>query len=104
LLAPGIFDTQTIAPYPSAVIGKSPGGDVRYGLTAWLECDTPETGCATISSPGAFGFTPWLDRDVGYYAILGMQVGNNPLTHFGVSLEQELKPLIVQAVQGMGSH
>jgi CubicO group peptidase (beta-lactamase class C family) len=99
LLAPGIFDTQTITPYPNAVIGKTPGGNLRYGLTAWLECGTPETGCAVISSPGAFGFTPWLDRDAGYYAILGMQVRNNTETHFGAQLEQELKPLIVQALQ-----
>ena len=102
LLAPGIFDTQAVTPYPGAVIGKSPGGDLRYGLTAWLECSTPQTGCAAISSPGAFGFTPWLDRDAGYYAILGMQVGNNSATHFGPSLEQELKPLIVQALTQLG--
>jgi CubicO group peptidase (beta-lactamase class C family) len=99
LLAPQIFDTQAITPYPDAVIGKTPGGDVRYGLTAWLECSTPQTGCASISSPGAFGFTPWLDRDAGYYAILGMQVSNNSMTHFGTHLEQQLKPLIVQALQ-----
>jgi serine-type D-Ala-D-Ala carboxypeptidase/endopeptidase len=99
LLGAGIFDTQTITPYPNAVIGKTPGGPLRYGLTAWLECSTPETGCAVISSPGAFGFTPWLDRDAGYYAILGMQVANNTSTHFGAKLEQQLKPLIVQALQ-----
>jgi len=99
LLAPQIFDTQAIAPYPDAVIGKTPGGNLRYGLTAWLECSTPQTGCASISSPGAFGFTPWIDRDAGYYAILGMQVGNNSATHFGAQLEQELKPLIVQAME-----
>jgi D-alanyl-D-alanine-carboxypeptidase/D-alanyl-D-alanine-endopeptidase len=102
LLAPQIFDTQGVEPYPDAEIGKSPGGSLRYGLTAWLECSTPQTGCNSISSPGAFGFTPWLDRDAGYYAILGMQVGNNSATHFGASLEQELRPLIVQALQQMG--
>jgi serine-type D-Ala-D-Ala carboxypeptidase/endopeptidase len=104
LLAPGIFDTQTIDPYPGAVIGKSPaGGDLRYGLTAWLECSTPQTGCAVISSPGAFGFTPWLDRNAGYYAILGMQVSDNSATHFGAMLEQQLEPLIVQALAQEGN-
>jgi len=103
LLAPQIFDTQGVEPYPDAVIGKSPGGSLRYGLTAWLECSTPQTGCNSISSPGAFGFTPWLDRDAGYYAILGMQAGNNSATHFGANLEQQLKPLIVQALQQMGN-
>jgi CubicO group peptidase (beta-lactamase class C family) len=103
LLAPGIFDTQTIEPYPDATIGKSPGGNLRYGLTAWLECSTPQTGCHQISSPGAFGFTPWIDRDAGYYAILGMQDMNNYKTHFGGHLEQQLKPLIVQALQQAGN-
>jgi CubicO group peptidase (beta-lactamase class C family) len=102
LLAPQIFDTQTIEPYPDGVIGKSPAPSLRYGLTAWLECSTPQTGCHQISSPGAFGFTPWIDRDAGYYAILGMQDMTNFRTHFGGRLEQQLKPLIIQALQQTG--
>src|SRR5205814_469344 len=98
LLAPQIFDTQTIEPYPDVVIGSSPAPSLRYGLTAWLECNTPQTGCHQISSPGAFGFTPWIDRDAGYYAILGMQDMTNFRTHFGGQLEQQLKPLIVEAL------
>jgi CubicO group peptidase (beta-lactamase class C family) len=103
LLAPRIFDTQTIEPYPNVVIGTSPAPSLRYGLTAWLECSTPQTGCHQISSPGAFGFTPWIDRDAGYYAILGMQDMANFRTHFGGKLEQQLKPLIVQALQQAGN-
>jgi D-alanyl-D-alanine-carboxypeptidase/D-alanyl-D-alanine-endopeptidase len=103
LLAPQIFDTQSVEPYPDAGIGKSPGGNLRYGLTAWLDCSTPQTGCRQISSPGAFGFTPWIDRDAGYYAILGMQDMNNYKTHFGGHLEQQLAPLIVQALQQAGN-
>ena len=99
LLAPTLFDTQTVTPYPNAVIGTSPSETgVRYGLTAWLECSTPATGCSTISSPGVFGFTPWLDRSTGYYAILGMEDRDNRRTHFGADLEQQLKPLIVEAL------
>jgi serine-type D-Ala-D-Ala carboxypeptidase/endopeptidase len=102
LLAPGIFDTQTVEPYPGVVIGKSPAPNLRYGLTAWLDCSTPQTGCHQISSPGAFGFTPWIDRDAGYYAILGMQDMGSYKTHFGGHLEQQLAPLIVQALQQTG--
>jgi CubicO group peptidase (beta-lactamase class C family) len=103
LLASQIFNTQTIEPYPDVVIGTSPAPSLRYGLTAWLECNTPQTGCHQISSPGAFGFTPWIDRDAGYYAILGMQDMTNFRTHFGGQLEQQLKPLIVQALQQTGN-
>jgi CubicO group peptidase (beta-lactamase class C family) len=101
LLASGIFDTQAIAPYPAAIIGTTPSGlDARYGLTAWLECSTPASGCATISSPGAFGFTPWLDRSVGYYAILGMQFDDLQANRgIGTEIQRTLKPLIVDAIR-----
>jgi hypothetical protein len=99
LLAPALFDAQTIDPYPDAAIGNSPAeSDIRYGLTAWLECSTPATGCSRISSAGAFGFTPWVDREAGYYAILGMEDLRNRRTHFGAELEQQLEPLIVEAL------
>jgi CubicO group peptidase (beta-lactamase class C family) len=101
LLRPEIFDVQRIQPYPGAAIVTTPatsvGTGVRYGLTAWLECSTPATGCEVISSPGAFGFNPWLDRDVGYYAILGMRIPNDQVG-FVVDLKQQLKPLIAEAL------
>jgi serine-type D-Ala-D-Ala carboxypeptidase/endopeptidase len=70
---------------------------VRYGLAAWLECSTPATGCEVISSPGAFGFNPWLDREAGYYAILGMRIPNDRVG-FVVGLKTQLKPLIADAL------
>jgi serine-type D-Ala-D-Ala carboxypeptidase/endopeptidase len=100
LLAPDLFDEQARLQYPDAAIGKSPTQmNVRYGLTAWLECATPRDGCAVISSPGALGFTPWIDRKAGYYAILGMQFGQFVTNRgFGTQVEQKLQPLIVQAM------
>lgn len=100
LLSPDIFDAQAIDPYPEAVIGTSPSVlSARYGLTAWLECATPATGCASISSPGAFGFTPWLDRDAGYYAILGMEIDDLRADRgIGTQIQQTLKPLIAEAI------
>ncbi|MBB6092241.1 CubicO group peptidase (beta-lactamase class C family) [Povalibacter uvarum] len=105
LMQPTLFDLQNREPYPDVVIGQSPavgnGFAFRYGLTAWLECSTPATGCADFSSPGAFGFTPWIDRQSGYFAILGMELRNNSsgIVSFAVSLEQQLKPLIAEAVR-----
>ena len=100
LMGAEIFDTQTIQPYPDVVIGSSPSGlNARYGLTAWLECSTPTTGCTSISSPGAFGFTPWLDRAAGYYAILGMQLDDLRADRgIGPVIQQTLKPLIADAM------
>ena len=60
----------------------------------------PALNCAVLSSPGAFGFTPWFDRDAGYYAILGMEVDSQAgIVAFAVNLAQELKPLIRSALQ-----
>ncbi|MDY6946522.1 MAG: serine hydrolase domain-containing protein [Pseudomonadota bacterium] len=102
LLAPEIFDTQAIEPYPNVIIGSTPSAlHARYGLTAWLECATPATGCSSISSPGAFGFTPWLDRSSGYYAILGMELDDlRAARGLGPQIQQALKPLIAGAVAG----
>jgi hypothetical protein len=84
------------------IIGSTPSAlYARYGLTAWLECATPATGCSTISSPGAFGFTPWLDRSSGYYAILGMELDDLRADRgLGPQIQQGLKPLIATAVAG----
>ena len=104
LIDAGLFDAQGREPYPDVVIGNSPMSalayDFRYGLTAWLECTTPATGCNMLSSPGAFGWTPWIDRDGGYYAIIGMEVADarEGVVNFSVSLAQQLKPAIRRAL------
>jgi len=99
-----LFTDQAKTPYPSAVIGESPmqqaGYPYLYGLTAWLECDTPATGCQVISSPGAFGFTPWIDRDAGYYAIIGTlnTTSSGKVVKASVDTAQQLKPAIRAAL------
>lgn len=104
LLEPQLFDVQTIEPYPNAVVGSTPRPQLtdssHYGLTAWLECSTPAAGCDQLSSPGAFGFTPWLDREAGYFAILGMELdrSDSGVVGFAIELKQALAPLIVEAL------
>jgi CubicO group peptidase (beta-lactamase class C family) len=104
LIGAPLFDAQSTEPYPEAVIGNSPAGsiglDFHYGLAAWLECPPPAVKCGVLSSPGAFGFTPWVDRDGGYYAILAMEVpeSQSGVIGFSVRLEQDLKPLIRAAL------
>jgi serine-type D-Ala-D-Ala carboxypeptidase/endopeptidase len=95
LIPSDLFDEQSKMPYPDVVIGNVPPSapeSIRYGLSAWLECATPAEGCQKMSSPGAFGFTPWIDRAHGYYAILGMEYES--AQGFGFRTEQKLQPLI----------
>lgn len=105
LISASLFDAQATEPYPGAVIGNSPavnaGFDATYGLANWLECASPAVNCAVQSSPGAFGFTPWVDRGGGYYAIIAMEVTESQagVVAFSVQLEQELKPLIRAALR-----
>ncbi|MBA3880925.1 MAG: serine hydrolase [Sphingobium sp.] len=73
-------------------------GEWHYALAAWRECDDRpfSTRCASqrlLSSPGAFGWTPWVDYDRGYWGLIAMEEGFTGSTA-GVGLEQELQPLI----------
>jgi serine-type D-Ala-D-Ala carboxypeptidase/endopeptidase len=104
LIGAALFDAQSTEPYPDAVIGNSPavnaGFSAKYGLANWLECTSPAVNCQVQSSPGAFGFTPWVDRDGGYYAMIAMEVTESQagIVAFSVQLEQQLKPLIRAAL------
>lgn len=73
-------------------------GDWQYALGSFLECDKPEfdESCAAeaiYSSPGAFGWTPWIDRNAGYWGIVARR-GDLQTGGIGVGLAQILQPLI----------
>lgn len=101
---PALFDEQAREPFPGVAIGSTPLSDHRYGLASWLLCDTPGEGCAALASPGAFGFTPWFDRDAGYYAILGMELARDDTgaVQFATAMMRELQPLIAAAIAAGG--
>ena len=82
------------------------GFDWHYGLGFWKECDsdTYQTECddsPIISSPGAFGFTPWIDFENGYWGIVAIEnFGANGLEPSAVSveLEQDIQRLMEDAL------
>jgi hypothetical protein len=41
----------------------------HYSIAHWVE-DDPTRGDGTFSSPGAFGFDPWIDADKHYYGVI----------------------------------
>lgn len=55
----------------------SPGPDDEtwhYALGHWME-DDPDRGDGSFSSPGAFGFYPWVDADRSLYGIVARAAG-----------------------------
>lgn len=79
-------------------------GQWLYAFGAWRECDdTPfSTACTNqpiLSSPGAFGWTPWVDFNRGYWGLIATQAGFSGSVE-SVRLEQELQPLITAALLG----
>jgi hypothetical protein len=44
----------------------------HYSIGHWVE-DDPRTGDGAFSSPGAFGFYPWISADRQYYGIVGRE-------------------------------
>lgn len=90
----------------SSVFGHKPAGvesiDWHYGFGFWKECDEMSYTSAcdvnpTISSPGAFGMTPWIDFEHGYWGIVAMEdvtIAGRPAAEVSVELEQRLQTLI----------
>jgi CubicO group peptidase (beta-lactamase class C family) len=98
---------------PPVVIGSRPPSidnnnvDFRYALGHWRECTQPtwDASCDNrhlSSSPGAFGWNPWIDFDNGYYGVIAMQEiqvdGGSP-TEASLAFAITLRPLIEAALQ-----
>lgn len=55
---------------PTAVQTPSPRGESwHYAVGHWVE-DDPAVGDGAFSSPGAFGFYPWIDASKTYYGVV----------------------------------
>jgi CubicO group peptidase (beta-lactamase class C family) len=46
---------------------------LQYALGNWCEKVEPDKSCSLVSSPGAFGTYPWIDRQHGLYGIFFMR-------------------------------
>ncbi len=71
----------------------------EYALGSFVECDGTSA-CATSkvnSSPGAYGWTGWIDRETGYYALIATDIATGG-DRKGVELEQVMQGLIKTAI------
>ncbi len=71
-LKPATLDALALDQTRGTTPGRSPGAGYSqgYGLGVWLHAVDGGGHGRRISSPGAFGTTPWLDRDTGLAAVL----------------------------------
>ena len=97
---------------PPVVIGARPSSidnnnvDFRYALGHWRECEQPvwDSSCDDrhlSSSPGAFGWNPWIDFDNGYYGIIAMretQVNGGSPPDASIAFAITLRPFIEAAL------
>lgn len=65
---------------PLAVYAPVPAGtEWHYSITHWIE-DDPATGDGSYSSPGKYGFYPWIDASKTYYGIVARHDTNSSWT------------------------
>ncbi|MEM6640015.1 MAG: serine hydrolase domain-containing protein [Pseudomonadota bacterium] len=103
LAEPRLTDVDIVS-RPAAV--EANGVDWYYALGVWRECEAAlwSAECAArtrVSSPGAFGWYPWLDTDNGYFAVLAMEESVRLFTRpaeSSVLLGKSLQALIVDAI------
>ncbi|MBI1338946.1 serine hydrolase [bacterium] len=58
--------------------GAGPG--MQYNLAHWCEREAAER-CVLLSSPGAFGVYPWIDRETGLHGVIFMQDRLGPIAN-----------------------
>ena len=92
------FTQQRTAGLPRVFV---PGGaeNWEYALGSFVECATPSvcTNSKVNSSPGAYGWTGWIDRETGYYGLVATEISSGG-DRKGVELEQEMQGLIKTAI------
>jgi hypothetical protein len=62
----------------AAFAPSPPGESWHYSIGHWVE-DDPEVGDGAFSSPGAFGFYPWIDRTKTNYGVLARSAANGAI-------------------------
>lgn len=68
--SPVCTNTDLVNACPTAKNTPSPSGEQwHYAVGHWVE-DDPIVGDGAFSSPGAFGFYPWIDKTKTYYGIV----------------------------------
>jgi len=97
---PSICKTALRTPIPSKE-------SWHYSLGHWVE-DDPQIGDGSFSSPGAFGFYPWIDRSKTYYGIVARQVsliGGTDSVNCGRDIRRAwMRGAVVKSTEGQNKY
>eukprot|EP00733_Pompholyxophrys_punicea_P000467 Pompholyxophrys_punicea_v1_NODE_131_length_3293_cov_4.448734.p1 type:complete len:213 gc:universal NODE_131_length_3293_cov_4.448734:1132-494(-) len=86
-----------------------PAQDWHYGSGSWLECQnvTFQPSCASFmqvtSSPGKFGFYPWIDWNNMYYGIIGAYSIGPLAFATSVLAAQTFQPIIISLLKTLST-
>jgi CubicO group peptidase (beta-lactamase class C family) len=77
-------------------IVSSPEPAWRYGLGLWRDVVDSESGEAIrVSSPGAFGFTPWLEVDSGLVGVISYLRFRQEIAALTVTIQDETRQVVL---------
>ncbi len=68
-------------------------GQLEYGLGTWIQ--RLESGVVRCSDPGAFGFVPWIDQDLGVYGVLATKATVKPVLQRIGALQEASRSLLM---------
>ena len=66
----------------------------RYGLAEWFDVLDPATGAYEVSSPGAFGFHPWIDRERDLYGVYAVYLNDDDISAGGWDVKDEVRAAV----------
>lgn len=95
-----LLGTQAVCTQPQACPGDAVKTPIpraerwHYSLAHWVE-DDPQVGDGAFSSPGAFGFYPWISADRRFYGVVAREQRRGAL-----SLDGGEKPAVASVACG----
>ncbi|MCF6318898.1 MAG: beta-lactamase family protein [Proteobacteria bacterium] len=69
--------------------------EVKYGMGTWLIFNE-NNNLTSLYSPGAFGFTPWVDYDLNYYAAFMVKDFNSRMAAPIVEIRNQIRQILTE--------
>lgn len=88
-----MFKSQIEGAITKRTVSANP--DAKYSLGAWVEAFTVAGDAALISSPGVFGFFPWINLEQGYGGLIAMNYHYEKLGNWYPAMVEMANQLVI---------